>query len=411
MFKETPLVIIEDDAALIDMVDSLRDEPVIAIDTESDSFHHYREKLCLIQISDRHRDIIVDPLKVRDLSPLGELLGNASQIKVLHGADYDVVCLKRDYGFRIRNIFDTMIAAQFLGFPRIGLADLINRYFGHEVDKRFQRHDWARRPLEEEHLDYARGDTHFLLSLREVLLHKLARADRLAHVIEECLLVEEREWGGRGTSPESEFLRVRGSTSLDHQRQRVLRAVYAYRNEEARQLDRPAFKVIPEEKLFDLAVALPGSVAETEEILRAGSALARKHTQGLYEAILAGLADEAPLPDPRKIERGGRKSSSSSSSSVPIDRLLGPLKNWRNDVVRDRGLSPTVVASNQLLKEIARVAPTTPEELAAVPGIRSWQVQDFGDELLALVRHGAQPPTAAAGKRRRRRRRSAAPAE
>lgn len=406
MFKSTPLLMIEDAPALDELVASLADQPVIAIDTESDSFHHYREKVCLIQLSDLHRDVIIDPLKVQDLSPLARVLSNPDQVKILHGADYDIVCLKRDYNIPIRNIFDTMIAAQFLGLPGIGLADLIYRYFGHEIDKKYQRHDWARRPLETEHLDYARGDTHFLIALREVLTHKLNVAGRMGHVLEECAIIEEREWGGRGGLPEVDFMRMRGANTLDERGLHVLREVYLFRDSIAKQLDRPAFKVMPEDKLLELAARRPEGLEAVEDVLRPGSPMARKYGTGLAEAVARGIASDEPLPDARRGVRGPAQSGGAS-----IDRLLGPLKLWRNDVMSRRNLAPTVIVSNTTLKEIARLAPADMEALAAVPGIRSWQVQDFGEELLTVVSSAAAPARTTTSRRRRRRRTGGGSAE
>ena len=402
MFGTTPLIMVEDTATLEAVVEHLRSEPVIAVDTESDSFHHYQEKVCLIQISDRERDYIVDPLKIDDMSSLGAVLTNPDQVKCLHGADYDVVCLKRDYGMGIRNIFDTMIAAQFLGMERIGLADLIRRFFGHTIDKKYQRHDWASRPLEEEHLEYARGDTHFLLALREVMTLRLAAAGRVEHLAEECTFVEEREWGGRGSDPSVDFLRVKGSTGLDDTALRVLRALFLFRDSAARSQDRPTFKIIPDPVLSAVARHQPTDESGLHQLIRPGSPLVRRYGRGLIEAVKVGLADDEPLPDPPPVEsrRQGR------SSGGAIDRLLGPLKTWRNHVVVSRGLSPVVVANNQLLKEIARMAPKDLDALAAVPGIRDWQLRDFGDELVEIVGsvgdHDA--PKQRSSRRRRRRR-------
>ena len=181
MFGDTQLIMVEDDEALIAAVDSMRGAPVVGVDTEADSFHSYQEKVCLVQLSDLNRDYIVDPLKVADMSPLGEIMADPATIKVLHGADYDIVSLKRDFGFQFDNVFDTMISAQFLGFDGVGLADLIRRFFGHKIDKKFQRHDWSKRPLLPEHLDYARGDTHWLPALRELLELFLRRIGRVFH--------------------------------------------------------------------------------------------------------------------------------------------------------------------------------------------------------------------------------------
>ena len=147
MFGKTPLIIIEDDAALVAAAERLAGAPVIGVDTEADSFHAFKEKVCLVQLSDLENDYIVDPLKVSDMSPLAPIMADPNTVKVLHGADYDIVSLKRDFGYQFDNVFDTMISAQFLGFDKVGLADLIKRFFGHTIDKQYQRHDWAKRPL------------------------------------------------------------------------------------------------------------------------------------------------------------------------------------------------------------------------------------------------------------------------
>lgn len=405
MFKNTPLIMVEDAETLRSVVDLLRNEPAIAVDTEADSLHHYQEKLCLIQISDPWRDIIVDPLKVPDLSPLAEIFANPAQVKVLHGADYDVVSLKRDFRIETRNIFDTMLASQFLGFPHIGLADLIERFFGIEIDKRFQRHDWASRPLLPEHLDYARGDTHWLLALREIMSYKLEKVGRLDHVIEECRLVETREWGGRAADPTVDFLRVRGSNTLDEHGLKVLRALVVYRDDQARALDRPAFKVIPDDRLLELAARRPRSQDDLAGVVKPGTPLHRRHASALLDAVQRGLEDATPLPDRRRPE----------TKRAPVaagggERLLGPLKEWRNRVVSALGYNPAVVANNTLLKEVARLAPITLDELAAVPGVRAWQLRDFGEQIVEVVRQNMVEAKASDRPRRKRRRRRKAEA-
>ena len=404
MFGETPLVMVESDAALRDAVERLSIAPVIGVDTESDSFHHYQEKVCLVQISDAFTDYVIDPLSVSDMSPLGPLMANAAQVKVFHGADYDVVSLKRDFGFRFSNIFDTMIASQFLGLPRIGLADLIEHWFGHYIDKKYQRHDWAARLLLEEHLHYARGDTHWLPALREVLTLKLTRASRLAHVLEECRMMEAREWQGRVHDP-ADFLRVKGSRQLDETAQRVLRALYAYRDREAASMDRPAFKVIPDPVLLDIAVRRPTTAEEISAMMRRGSGLARRHGAGLAQAVLAGLDDPTPLPtapprEARAVEGlRGREA----------ERLLTRLKEWRNDIVERESLAPVTVAANGLLREITRHAPRSLAALAQVPEIRAWQMEKHGEALVQLVNEvmeemaGTPSPTSKSPRKRRRR--------
>ena len=405
MFQDTPLIMVEDDECLKRVVDHLRPLPVIGVDTEADSFHHYKEKLCLIQISDAEKDYIVDPLKIDDLSPIGDLLGNRDQVKVLHGGDYDVVSLKRDYGFYIRNIFDTMIAGQFLGLDGIGLANLIGRFFGYKIDKKYQRHDWARRPLETEHLEYARGDTHFLLALREVLNLRLERANRRAAHEEECLILEEREWSGRGGDG-TDFLRVKKSNTLDPAGLKVLRSVWRYRDGQAESMDRPSFKVLPGSVLLQLSKRKPTTEDELHQIMRPKASMTRQHGAALLQAVIDGLADEEPLPKPKKTKRARPKRPRPEAPS--IDLLFGLLKQWRNDTVDREGLAPVVVASNGLLKEIATHAPLDREALEAVPGVRRWQVRAYGDDILGILQGAEAKQSAPKKSKRRRRKRSSA---
>ncbi len=407
MFGDTPLVMVETQAALEAAAARLRESPVLGVDTESDSFHHYQEKVCLVQISDLHHDYVIDPLAVRDLGPLAPIMADRGVVKIFHGADYDVVSLKRDFGFQVANIFDTMLAAQFLHLPRVGLADLIGRWFGHVIDKKWQRHDWASRPLLSEHLEYARGDTHFLPALREVLQKRLAAAGRLEPVLEECQVLEGRSWQGRAHDP-SDFLRVKGSAALSEAERRVLRAVYAYRDDEARGMDRPAFKVIPDPVLLDIARAQPRTAEAVTEMMRKGSSLARRHGSGLAAAVGRGLQDSSPLPTSTPREPKGLPDALRARDS---ERLMAMLKDWRNRLVAPMNAAPTTVASNGLLREIVRMAPTTLEALGQVPDIRRWQLATHGEAIVEIVSRVATSETvgdaegedASAARRKRRR--------
>ncbi|MBM4392725.1 MAG: ribonuclease D [Deltaproteobacteria bacterium] len=379
MFGQTPLVLVETPESLADCVSALSRARVIGVDTESDSMHHYREKVCLVQVSDLHTDFVIDPLAV-DLAPLGAVLASRDIVKVFHGADYDVVCLKRDFGFELRNIFDTMIASQFLGLPRIGLADLVGTWWGVELDKKWQRHDWAARPLLDEHLEYARGDSHWLPALRDILLRRLSQAGRLAHVLEECAIVEAREWVRPRNDP-GEFWRVKGSKQLDATGQRVLRALFAWRDGVAAAADRPVYRVLPEEILLEVAQRRPESTEALAAAFRRNAPFVRRFGDELVEAVLAGLADTEPLPQPPEREprvEGGLR-------GLRAERLMAALKSWRNHEVETRKLPPVAVASNTLLKNLTRQAPRTREEIESVEEIRTWQKSMYGDTWVGIV--------------------------
>jgi ribonuclease D len=389
LFDLTPLIHVRDADALADAVAKLSEAPVIGIDTESDSFYSYQEKVCLIQLSDLEQDYVIDPLKVKDLSTLAPLMADPNVVKILHGADYDIVCLRRDFDFQFHNVFDTLIASQLLGFPRIGLADLIQRFFGHVIDKQYQRYDWSRRPLKPEHIDYARGDTHFLLALREILTRKLKSAGRMRHMQEECELVSKREWQGRKFD-EDGFLHMKQVHTLDSDGLKVLRRLWLYRDDCARKQNRPVFKVIPDQVLVSIADARPLDSRAFDALMPGKAAMKRRYGSGLVQAVLDGIDDEV-VPVPPK-GRGGKKKKKKRSSNVrprlrgrQAERALIELKAWRNRTIESQRLSPFTTASNGVLQAIASARPRDLTELAALPEVRNWQVQDFGSSILEVL--------------------------
>jgi len=172
-----PVSWIRDARSLSEALSGIGDGP-LALDTEADSFHHYPEKICLIQLSTRARTYLVDPLTGLNLRSLGEVLEDGAVTKILHGADYDLRLLRRDHDLQIRNLFDTMIAARLTGETRFGLASLLESHLGVRLDKRFQRADWSQRPLPREMVEYAAADTRHLAELRSILDARLLSLGR-----------------------------------------------------------------------------------------------------------------------------------------------------------------------------------------------------------------------------------------
>ena len=356
---------------------------MFGVDTESNSMYAYTERVCLIQFSVIGEDWIVDPLAVEDLSPLGPVLADRSIPKVLHGADYDIRCLHRDYGFRIHGLFDTLVAAQLLAMPKVGLADLLERFFGLDVDKQFQRHNWAERPLLPDHLFYARGDTHYLMALREILLRRLEAAGRIAHVEEECLLMEKLEFEPRTIDPD-DYLRMKGIGKLSDEQMRVLKRVFLFREKEAERVDRPPFKVIPNRTLIDIARKLPDH--EDDLPLSRRSSIRRKYGKRLLDEVEAGLAETWKVDRRRRTKPAPRKKKEPSRlSGRAADRAMEALKNWRNDLTEQRGYTSHNVVSNSVLKRIASARPTTVEELRNVQDVRNWQAEEFGQLILDVL--------------------------
>jgi ribonuclease D len=252
-----------DAAGLQALAARLATESRVALDTESNSFHAYRERVCLLQISIPGADFIVDPISV-DVSPLGPVLGGEREL-VLHGADYDVRCLRREYGWDLGRIFDTMIAARRLGSKELGLAALVHAHFGVRLTKEHQRADWGRRPLSRDQLRYAALDTHFLLPLHDILTRGLAEAGTAEEARREFDRIAAARAHARVFDPEG-WRKLKGSRELDPEGKQLLRALWIAREDLAASIDKPPFKVIPETALVELARRRPPDAAAVRGI-------------------------------------------------------------------------------------------------------------------------------------------------
>jgi ribonuclease D len=408
--EQTPLMIVDSSEKLEEMVKLIADEPVLGIDTEADSMYAYQEKVCLVQFSDRTNDYIVDPLAGFSLEPLAPFMSDPNVVKIFHGADYDVVSMKRDFGFEFRNIFDTMISAQLLEMPKVGLADLVGHYFAVPMDKKYQTHNWAERPLYPEHLYYARGDTHFLLAIREMFVRKLKKMGRMHIAEEEFELLEERTCSP-AIPPELRFMKTKGINRLDPLAQRIFRSLYLLRDRHASRMNRPPYKVMPDQVLMKLAEARPSNLDELSRHVRAKSSMVRRYGEEMVQAIAEGLATSDELPDvPKKVRSG----TSARYGSREVERLFNDLKDWRKRVLKRDVVPMVLIASNTQLRAVAGYRPTSIEELSGLEEIRNWQVELYGQELLDMVaafeeklpsRSERSSSSAAAKKGRRRRKR------
>ena len=284
-------VLVSDAAAVDALAARLAAEPVVALDTESNSFHVYRERVCLLQISTREADFVVDPFAA-DPRPLGAALGAVPAL-VLHGADYDVRCLKREYGWTLPGLFDTMAAARRLGRAGLGLSALVEHQFGVRLSKDFQRSDWGRRPLSAEQVAYAALDTHFLLPLHDLLARELEARGLTAAAREEFARIAAVEPRPKVFDPEG-WRRLKGARELDRAGRAVLRALWIAREERASELDRPPFKVMPEPTMVEVARRRP----RTEEALLRVPGVTPVVLRRLGEVALAAAREAAPEENP-----------------------------------------------------------------------------------------------------------------
>jgi ribonuclease D len=361
------------------MLKAVSSAPRLAVDIEADSLYHYFEKVCLIQISTEQATYILDPLAVRDIKGLGPPLSDSSIEKVFHAASYDIFCLRRDYGFSFSNLFDTHVAAQLLGYEFLGLSALMEEILGIYHSKRRQRDDWSHRPLESEQLEYAAMDTHFLLRLRDVLEEELRQKGRLSWAREEfenaaSLERPEKEFDTEG------FRRIKGSRELALQEQVMLRALYILRDKAARILDVPPFKVLNNSVLLDLVRRPPQSAREMFKRPGISYRVARKFSAEILKTIA-----EARRQNPLCLEVPARNNWKQPSRAAKL-RLEG-LKLWRQAKANELGLHVGVVFPANLLENLAVVPPSNVEELASLPGMRRWRVQEFGQEVIELLRN------------------------
>ena len=362
---------------LADLARSLAECRTIALDTESDSLYHHFEKVCLVQIAtDRGDAVLVDSLAVRDLSPLGPVLADPGIVKVLHGADYDVTTLKRDFDVSFANLFDTMIAARFLGMPGIGLAAVAEAELGVKLSKANQKDDWSRRPLTRQQEAYALADVLHLVALRGRLEEKLEGLGRLEWVREECEAVATLEPKVRRHDPEA-YLGIKGARRLRPRQLAALRELHVWREGRAEKTDRPAFKILGNEALRKLAERRPRTLAE---LRHAPGVLPR--LRGQADEILAGLRRAAELPDTELpvIPRTPRPVVSSAQA-----RRAAHLKEWRNGRAAELKVEVSVVLPQRLIDRLAEAAPRDAAALDAIEGLRRWRVEAFGDEMLAAV--------------------------
>ena len=359
-------------AALEKLARRLRSQPILGVDTESNSLFAYREQVCLIQFTAGDEDALVDPLALEDLSPLAGLFENPKIEKIFHAAEYDLICLKRDFGFSFANLFDTMVAARLLGRKEVGLGAILEAEFGVHADKRHQRADWGRRPLDEALLAYATLDTHYLIPLRERLKSELEEKGLTALAQEDF----QRLCRINVPPPDEEahaWWRIGGSHELTPQQAAVLQELSNYRMHIAQQVNRPLFKVFGDKTLAAIAINCPGTLRDLSFLPGMSPRQVQRHGRTLLQLVQRGLdadpltAPHPPRPDERYLNR------------------LEALRNWRKEKGRETGVDSDVVLPRDLLMELADQNPKSLEALGEVMSDFPWRLEKFGSEILQVL--------------------------
>ncbi|MFH1724879.1 MAG: HRDC domain-containing protein [Elusimicrobiota bacterium] len=394
--EPSPPRIIESIQDLESLAADLKGEPRVAIDMESDSFYVYHEKVCLLQLSTGEEDFVIDPLAVKDISPLGPLFRDPAIEKVFHAGEYDIVCLKRDYGFVIKHIFDTMVAARTLGMRRLGLAPLIDQHFGVKLSKKLQRANWGKRPLTPEHIEYARNDTHYLLALRDALAGELERKALRRDATDEFRRLEKLQPVAREFDADA-FWYLHGARDLPAQGKAVLRRLYVFREKTAAELDRAPFRVLPEELLVRLAERCPKSIEAMRGMKGMSPYLFRRFGRELIREIDKGRAAppiEAPAQRPKR-----------DQWDADTMRRCEALRQWRKKTAVERGVDPVVILPTEEVRQLALAPRQNPDTDHWINCISEYKRELYGKDILAILK---QPQPARKKKRRSRRARSGA---
>lgn len=355
--------------------DVLSCEPRLAVDTESNSLHAYREQVCLIQFSTSQTDYLVDPLALDDLSPLAPIFADSRIEKVFHAVEYDLICLKRDFKITVNNLFDTMQAARILGYKQVGLDGMLALKLGIQVDKRYQKADWARRPLTSDLLNYARLDTHFLLQLRDILLPELKARGRWALASEEFLRLSHGNGYNKTEIPV--WQRICGAQNYNDRQLAILQLLCAWRDSQAQRMNRPPFKVIDDKRLAAIAQAVPKTSDELKAL-----GLTSKQIELYGDDILAAVANsQHTLPM--------HKFRTPRPNQAYLNRLE-VLSEWRKGTAAKMGVESDIVLPKAYMHAIAEGDPHNLQDLAVVLRDSPWRLDTFGDELLKAL--AATPP-------------------
>lgn len=358
-------------------VERLRGLPLIAVDTEAAGYHRFFDRMSLVQISSRQEHFLIDPFTAGVLDPLADLLEDPAVETVFHDADYDLRILDRDAGLSVAGLFDTQIAASFLGEKSLGLGSIVEKYLGLKLPKEYQRADWAERPLTEGMKQYAATDTAHLPALRDKLRAALEERGRLAWAEEEFRRRELTKFVEPEEGREA-FLKMKGARDLAPRGLAILRELHEWREGVARERDQATFRVLNNQALLEMSAAAPEDQRALRNITGVSEGMAQRRGRDILEAVQRGLTvpeDQLPrFPRPQRWER-----------DVELEERVERLKQARNQRAEELDMDGGFLMSRAVLEEVGKARPRDVEQLAAVQGVRRWQVEALGDALLKVL--------------------------
>jgi ribonuclease D len=356
----------------------------IALDCEAAGFHRYSDRLCLVQLSTEDFTLLLDPLALDLTATLKPILEDPEVQVVMHGADFDLRLLDRDLGINLKGLFDTQAAATLLGAPSIGLAALLEEHMDVKLSKTHQRADWAQRPLTDGMLAYAASDTRYLMALADILQAQLQEKERMEWVQEEFELLEAIRWQEEENG--DPIIRVKGARDLSPRHATGLREAMAWRDEIARARDKAPFRIAGDQILMTVVLERPGDADELADMKGISPRLALKNGPDLLKRLekVDALPEEALVPYPRL------KGNGLGRPTPEEEALANQIRSLRTERAEKLEVDRGVLLSNAQIMEIVRRGPTTMEALQEIPGVRRWQAERIGEELLEVVKKAAK---------------------
>jgi len=375
---------ISDNYESIDTFDALKNlartidtEKTIGVDLEADSMFHFKEKVCLIQMAAPGINVVIDPLNVKDLSPLKPIFKRQGVRKIFHGADYDVRSLYRDFDISINNLFDTELASRFLGYSETSLGAVLKNKFEVTLDKKFQRKDWSRRPLPRDMISYAAKDARYLLPLAQQLTSELEGLGRLNWVREECENLSKVRPNSNNTDPL--YLHFKGAGKLNPRSLAVLESLLQYRRRIARKKDRPLFRIFGSRSLLELAEKKPPNLKQLEKTRALGTKQISMYGAGVIAVIQDAMQiEQEDLPVYPRMK----------SPRVPLVVVgrVKALRTWRDEQVGRLAIDPALICTKALMSIIAQQKPRKVSDLSAITEMKNWQKKEFGQDIVQVLK-------------------------
>lgn len=387
--RPTPLgapILVNNQASFAQLIAHLRTQPIIGLDTESNSLFRYYPHVCLIQItayvdpqqpvSDMVVDYLLDPLALKNISALAPILSDPATEVIMHAAENDIIILQRDFSFQFSNVFDTQLAACILGWKQVGSAAILQDLFGVTSDKNMQRTDWGQRPLNQKQIAYAQLDTHFLPALRLRLIEALQKSGHWEEATEAFALLRQVTY--QEPAPRT-FWQMKHTREVPTAATNVLEALWLWRENEAQRRDRPPFKIMTDAQLTQLATVQPTAVDALAHMQGFGPKIANQYGLQLIETIHQSRQRSLPEP-PEAILRPEQL------VPKPVQNRFEALRHWRTAVAEQRGVQPDIVFTNSTLLAIAQLEPKSADDLLAVPEIGPWKARTYGPAILATLK-------------------------